>query len=367
MNKKRFDYIASIERRQPPRINTSSGFRLDMAERLFDYPDAFLKTFLSNLDQEDFIVYPKLDLFNELKKCLSEINGMTAKNYLIDSGSDAIIKNCFHSLCNDSDSIIISSPSFPMYKIYASMFALKTHEIGYDNNPIFDLDNIINAINSSTKMVVLANPNSPYGDKKSLNDIENFLTILQSKDIFLLLDEAYVDFGGESMASLVNKFNKLIILRTFSKAWGAAGTRVGYCISDFKNIQQIEKVQLTYPVSNVSLKFAIYLCNNSKMIEDYAKKTILERDLLIKELRNSGYKVLDSSNNSIHLHDSFSNEKVIEIFNKYKVSFKTGSSASTPLIVPGDERGDWIRISVGQGIMETTYVKELLAIKKSDP
>ena len=52
MNKKRFDYIASIERRQPPRINTSSGFRLDMAERLFDYPDAFLKTFLSNLDQK---------------------------------------------------------------------------------------------------------------------------------------------------------------------------------------------------------------------------------------------------------------------------------------------------------------------------
>jgi len=360
MNKKRFNYISTIERRQATRLNTSSGFRLDMAERLFDYPDTFMKAFFNKLNHEDFIVYPKIELLDELKVYLSKINGMGVKNYLIDSGSDAIIKNCFHSLCNDNDSVIISSPSFPMYKIYASMFALKTHEIGFDDNPIFDLNNIINAINSSTKMVVLANPNSPYGDKKSLNDIEKFLNILQSKDIFLLLDEAYVDFGDGSMASLVNKFNKLIILRTFSKAWGAAGTRVGYCISDLKNIQQIEKVQLTYPVSNVSLKFAIYLCSNSKMIEDYAKATILERDLLIKELRNSGYTVLDSSNNSIHFHDSFSNEKVINIFNKHKVSFKIGSTASTPLVVPGDDRKDWIRISVGQGIMETAYIKDLL-------
>ena len=360
MNKKRFDYISTIERRQASRLNTSSGFRLDMAERLFDYPDSFMKDFFHKLSAEDFIVYPKIELLNELKASLSRINGASIESFLIDSGSDAIIKNCFHALCNDNDKIIISSPSFPMYKIYASMFALDTKEIGFDNNPIFNLENMINAVDSSTKMLVLANPNSPYGDKKSLIDIENLLKTLQSKNIYLLLDEAYVDFGDGSMASLVNKFDNLIVLRTFSKAWGAAGTRVGYCISNLKNIQQIEKVQLTYPVSNVSLKFAIYLCNNSKMIEHYAKVTILERDILIKELRNSGYKVLDSSNNSIHFHDSFSNEKVINIFKKHKVSFKTGSSASTPLQVPGDKRIDWIRISVGEGIMETEYIKELL-------
>jgi histidinol-phosphate aminotransferase len=360
MNTKRFDYISTIERRQASRINTSSGFRLDMAERLFDFPDGFIEAFLDELNHEDFIVYPKIELYDKLKKYLSKINQIAIKNFLIDSGSDAIIKNCFHSLCNDNDSIIISSPSFPMYKIYASMFALKTQEIGFNETPVFDLDNILSAIDSNTKMVILANPNSPYGDKKSMSEIQNLLNILYSKNIYLMLDEAYVDFGDKTLVSLINKFDNLIVLKTFSKAWGAAGMRVGYCISNLKNIQQIEKVQLTYPVSNVSLKFAIYLCKNSKMISEYAEETILERDLLIKELRNAGYMVLDSSNNSIHFHDSFANEKVINIFNKYKVSFKTGSSASTPLVVPGDKRTDWIRISVGKGIMKTDYIKELL-------
>jgi histidinol-phosphate aminotransferase len=240
------------------------------------------------------------------------------------------------------------------------MFALNTDEIGFNSSPNFDLENIINSITQSTKMVVLANPNSPYGDNKSINDIENLLVNLHSKKIYLLLDEAYVDFGDESLVSLVNKYKYLIVLRTFSKAWGAAGARIGYCISNSKNIQQLEKVQLTYPVSNVSLKFAIYLCDNKKIVEDYANGTILERDILIKELRNRGYKVLSSSNNSIHFHDSFSNKKATEIFKKHNVSFKTGSSASTPLVVPGDNNKDWIRISVGKGIMETEYIKELL-------
>jgi histidinol-phosphate aminotransferase len=362
MDTTRFNYISNIERRQAERLNTNSGYRLDMAERLIDFPEGFIESFFEKLNHEDFIVYPKQELFLELKNQLLAFNDVEIDNLLIDCGSDAIIKNCFHSLCNEKDSIIISSPSFPMYKIYATMFGLKTSEIGYGETPIFDLNNILNAIDSKTKMAVLANPNSPYGDNKSLSDIHNLLTKLMSKKIFLLLDEAYVDFGDKSMSSLVNEFDNLIVLKTFSKAWGAAGARVGYCISNAKNIQQIEKVQLTYPVSNVSLKFAIFLCKNSKIIDKYVQETILEREILIAKLRESGYKVLDSLNNTIHFHDNASNERVINIFKKYNVSFKTGSSASTPLSVPGDDRGDWVRISVGQGILQSPYIQELLTI-----
>ena len=360
MKKSRLEYILSIERRQASRLNTSSGYRLDMAERLIDYPDEFIKKFFSTLDHEDFIVYPKNDLVNELKSLLSELNKTSVQSLLIDSGSDALIKNCLHSLCNEDDSIMICSPSFPMYKIYATMFSLNIQEVGFQDKPIFNLDNIVNKIDSSTKMVILSNPNSPYGDLKSLEDIEVLLKILQSKNIYLLLDEAYIDFGGNSIVSLISKYDRLIVLRTFSKAWGAAGARVGYCISNEKTINQIEKVQLTYPVSNVSLKFAIFLCKNKSIVDEYAKSTIDERDSLIKKLRNIGYDVIDSSNNSIHLHDGFNNERPVSILNKYKVSFKTGSTASTPLEIPGDNRTDWIRISVGKGILKTDYIKELL-------
>jgi len=164
MGKNRQEYISEIERRKADRINTSSGYRLDMAERLIDYPHGFIKSFLSQLNDEDFIVYPKEELVVELKHLISSKNGVDLENVLIDSGSDAIIKNCYHSLCSEGESIVISNPSFPMYRIYASMFDLELIEVGYDNSLKFDLQKIEESLDVNTRMVVLANPNSPYGD-----------------------------------------------------------------------------------------------------------------------------------------------------------------------------------------------------------
>jgi len=358
----KLDYISAIERRQASRLSTLSGYRLDMAERLFDYPEGFLESFLDGLNDEDFIVYPKQSILLELKNQLGKINNVSFENILVDSGSDAIIKNCFHSLISRDESIVVSSPSFPMYKIYSQMFNLKLIEVGFNEEPVLKINNIIDMLDLDTKMIVLANPNSPYGDSQSLKNIYELLETLSKKNIYLLLDEAYIDFGDKSMTHLVKEFDNLIVLKTFSKAWGAAGARIGYCISNYNNIRQIEKVQLTYPVSNTSLKFAIYLCNNKELIDEYAKNTVKERDVLINKLRNCGYQVLDSKNNSIHFHDSSNNQKAITIFDKHKVSYKLGTSASTPLIVPGDDRDDWIRISVGQGILNTAYIQELLEL-----
>ena len=360
MKNNRCDYISDIERRKADRINTSSGYRLDMAERLIDYPQGFIETFLDELNDEDFIVYPKEELVKELQYLISSNNSVSLKNVLIDSGSDAIIKNCYHSLCNERESIVIGDPSFPMYRIYANMFGLELIEVGYDNSLNFDLQKIIESIDDNTRMVVLANPNSPYGDIQIKSDIVDLLNILESKDIYLLLDEAYVDFGGESMSGLIKKFGNLIVLKTFSKAWGAAGSRVGYCLSNQENIRQIEKVQLTYPVSNTSIKFAIYLYKNHENVDRYIKETIRERDELVARLQNLDYDVFPSSNNSIHFHDKEDNSRAVGIFKKHNVSFKTGTTASTPLKVPGDSRDTWIRIGVGSGILDAPYIQELL-------
>ncbi len=361
MGKNRQEYISKIERRKAERGNTKSGYRLDMAERLIDFPKGFLGLFLDDLTDEDFITYPDEKNVIKLKSLISDKNHTKKERVLLDGGSDAIIKNCYHALFNEGDSIVVSTPSFPMYKIYADMFGMNLIEIGYKGKLKFDLRNVISAIDKSTKMVVLANPNSPYGDEQSKENIKNLLTTLQEKKVYLLLDEAYIDFGGESSVDLVDEFDNLIVLRTFSKAWGAAGARIGYCISNEKNIKAIERVQLTYPISNVTLKFAIYLLNNSDETESYVLATISERDSLISKLKLLGYDVIQSSNNSIHFHDKKQNKDILRILNKHNVSFKTGSTASTPMKVPGDERDTWIRISVGKGILKTPYMQELLA------
>ncbi len=359
---KRTERIQSLIRRRASRINTTSGYRLDMAERLCDFPEMFLKQFLTSLEPEDISVYPKTSLESELKVKLSKINSVNEDNIFLENGSDTVIKNIIHALTNPGDQILVSQSAFPMYRIYAEMFEVDTVEVLFKQSKTFDIDDIFNRISDKTKLIFLANPNSPYGDSKSKENIIELLELLKNKDIYLIIDEAYIDFLGKSMCELVNLHDRIIFTRTFSKAWGAAGMRLGYGIASTGLVSNISKVSVTYPVSNITLKFGIYICENIDVIEAYSKNTRAERDQLIKALRLKGYDVLESDNNSLHIHSkSGDNEFIPSVLNKHKVSFKTGSTASTPLEVPGDKRNNWVRISVGEGIMEMPYIREILS------
>jgi len=332
-----------------------------MAERFTDFNQKFFDKFLKTLNTEDLIVYPKDSLLSDLKKNIANHYNCFSDQVLLDCGSDGLIRNILHSLTNTKDEIVISFPSFPMYKIYAETFGLNVIEVPYRNRQ-FDITDLIDSISPKTQVVFLANPNSPFGDIQELSAIEELLDHLSILDIYLVIDEAYIDFSEASSAvKLVKKYHNLVVLQTFSKGWGAAGIRLGFCISQEKNLEVISRVQLTYPVTNISIKFAIYLFENIEIIQNYAKNSTSERDLLVQKLNESGYEVLSSNTNSIHFYDKDpEGKKVRQIFQKYCVSVKTGSDEA-PIKVPGDDRNDWIRMSLGQGILEMDYIKEILS------
>ena len=177
-----------------------------------------------------------------------------------------------------------------------------------------------------------------------------------------MIDEAYVEFAPGDCLKLIEQFNNVVISRTFSKAWGAAGCRIGYLLSQKNNIDQISKVKLTYPVNTTAIKFANYLLRNSDLVNKYIKNSILERDKFCDDLENSGYDVIRSHTNTIHFHEkNGDNSKAIDILNKYEVAFKAGSKKTgTAVRIPGDSRETWIRLSLGYGLREKNFIQELL-------
>ena len=354
----RVDNIKKIERKSAPRITREKYKRLDMAERVSNFDNQLFNNFISLLEQEDFICYTDKNLEIKLINKLAAQLNCEETFISLDCGSDSVIKNIFHAFVDEGEEFLINSPSFPMYKIYGEALGIKPIPIDVNNISKEDLGKWKELITNKTKLCLITNPNSPYGGVVDLDQILIFIKYCEEKNILVVIDEAYVDFGGFSLINYVNKFKNLSIVRTFSKGWGAAGIRLGYIVTNPLLKNTYEKVKLTFPISNVSLKFGIFLLDNFKEIQRYVSESIKERDLLISLFKKRGYEALSSNNNSIHVRGpNGNNNELIKLFNDNKIGYKTGSTASTPLTVPGLGEANWVRISIGEKLTKQTYFK----------
>ena len=356
------NHIDSINRLFLPRPSKEANKRFDMAERTFNFPAEYFNKFMNTIVQNDFITYPSYAEYNSLKDDIAVYNNMDRSNVYLSTGSGACIKSLCEITMNSDSNVVSPVPCYPMYGIYGKMFAGEYIGVEYDDSATFDLGKLIDNINDKTKLVVISNPFSPIGEYKTIDEVRKLCKVCADKDIILLIDEAYVDFAPETILPLVNEFDNVVVSRTFSKAFGAAGIRVGYLLGSKKLIDVVTKVQLTYPLSNVSVKFASYLLKHSDEVARYAKDTIKGRDNLCMLLSKNGFDVQNSHTNSIHFHESDGdNSRTVGIMNKYGLAFKSGDAETgTPVMVPGDDRKTWIRLSVGPDIDKMDFIGDIL-------
>ena len=160
----------------------------------------------------------------------------------------------------------------------------------------------------------------------------------------------------------MQRHKNVLIVRTFSKAWGGAGARVGYLMGNKELISWVSNLQLTYPITGPSLKYVLHLLNNKEAVASYIKSTIQSRDTLCSILEKNGYDVLRSHTNSIHFHEqNTNNQKSIAILEQHKVAFKSGNLKNgARLSIPYDDRTTWIRMSVGPDIELQPYITHML-------
>ena len=255
-------WIKPVERLFIARPTKEENKRFDMAERTIGFPENYFNGFMETISQEDFITYPSYAEYDSLKDRIAEYNGVERSNVYLSTGSGACIKSLCEITMNPGYNIVSPVPCYPMYGIYGKIFGGRHIGVEYEDSIVFDLNKLIDKIDDNTRLVIISNPFSPIGEYKTVDELRGLCRVCNNRDIILLIDEAYVDFSPGTVLSLINEFDNVVISRTFSKAFGAAGTRVGYLLGNSKLIRTVTKVQLTYPLSNISVKFISYLLNN---------------------------------------------------------------------------------------------------------
>ncbi len=241
--------------------------------------------------------YPNEE-YDMLVEQIAKNFGVAKSQALLGSGSSEIIEKVFHAFGGAGKKVVYPQPSFSMYKIYAK--AAESEGVPFDLDKKFDLDvdAFIKKIREvKADLAVICNPNNPTGNALAVAQIEE---IAKSIDCALLLDEAYVEFYGHSAFGLIKKYPNLIVARTFSKAYGLAGARVGYMLAQEDVTRMINKTFMPYHMNVLSLAAADIVYQMRDEFVSRIQMTIAERQRIFEQLKKlRGVEVFPSQTNFI--------------------------------------------------------------------
>lgn len=257
-------------------------YKMDANESPFNIKPEIMQSIVSKLLSTDINRYPDTNSV-ELRKSISEFIKVDYKNIVVGNGSDEMI----HVLLNtfvDKDEVVIShEPTFSMYGINTKVLGGRYIELPTDEEFNLDIDKLISVSNDfGAKIIILCNPNNPTGN---LIDKSDIVKVLDETDSIVVVDEAYIEFGGESMVDKLSDYDRLIVLRTFSKAFGAAGIRTGYLLSSDQIVEKISAVKPPYNLNVVSQLIAAELMKNSDSVMENIEVIKAERDRLNGEMQ----------------------------------------------------------------------------------
>jgi histidinol-phosphate aminotransferase len=269
--------IKNLQRENIKNLRPYSTARDEYKGQASVYLDANENSFGSPLP-ENFNRYPD-PLQLDLKDALSKIKGVPIENTFLGNGSDEAIDLLFRAFCNPGkDNVIILPPTYGMYEVSANINDVEIRKVNLLPNFQLDLEGIAEAIDENTKLIFICSPNNPTGNSIIRTDIE---TILANFNGLVVIDEAYINFSKQrTFIQELTEYPHLVILQTFSKAWGLAGLRLGMAFASSVVIDIMNKVKSPYNISQSTQDLALAALQNVGQVNDWIKLTVAERDLL---------------------------------------------------------------------------------------
>ena len=219
----------------------------------------------------------------EIKKKLSKIKTTNPQNIFIGNGSDEAIDLLMRAFCEPGkDSVLIMPPTYGMYKVAADINDVNVVEVPLTSEFQIETVKVINSITADTKLIFICSPNNPSGNLLNKNSIRKILSNFTG---IVVVDEAYIDFANEeSWIGELENFNNLVVLQTFSKAWGLANIRVGMAFGDEQIISVLNKIKYPYNVNGVSQQIVIDALESESIKNEVVKKIVSERNKLVEVL-----------------------------------------------------------------------------------
>jgi histidinol-phosphate aminotransferase len=225
---------------------------------------------------------------NLVKAALAKIKNVSREQLLLGNGSDEVLDLIFRVFCEPKvDTVIVLPPTYGMYEVLANTNDVGLIKISLLDNYQPNVDEILKAQNSQTKLLFLCSPNNPTANSFNADKIE---TLIKKFTGIVVIDEAYIDFSSqESWIGRLNEFPNLIVIQTLSKAYGLAGIRLGACYSSTKIISVLNKIKPPYNINQLTQQTALKALQNSIKTNNEIAIIISERNKLIIDLEEISF------------------------------------------------------------------------------
>ncbi|MGC3977681.1 MAG: histidinol-phosphate transaminase [Paludibacteraceae bacterium] len=219
----------------------------------------------------------------KVKKEIESIKQVSAQNIFLGNGSDEAIDLIYRAFCEPRiDNVVAIEPTYGMYKVCADINDVVYRKVLLDADFQFYADNILAETDENTKVIWLCSPNNPTGNSLKHNEI---LKTIENFQGVVVVDEAYIDFSSEkSFSSYLSVYPNLIILQTFSKAWGSAGVRLGLAYASEEIIAVFNKIKYPYNINILTQKYMLETFANKNQMKNWVAVLLNERKRLIHEL-----------------------------------------------------------------------------------
>ncbi len=259
-------------------IEESDIIKLGSNENPLGVSPLVSKAICKNLDTLN--IYPPIDAA-DLRKAIAEYIGVPFRHILVGNGVDGVLDTLARLFINEGDEAVIPTPTFSFYQLSASILGGKPVFLPRDANFDVQVDKLLETISERTKMIYLCTPNNPTGNMMREEDIGR---IAESTDAMVIVDEAYVEFADKNVAHLATKYDNVVVTRTFSKAFGLAGLRVGYCIAPEWMYSEYMKVYQPFSVNRLGVIAGMAALRDKEHLERTLKVVREGRTYLIENL-----------------------------------------------------------------------------------
>ena len=284
--------VKNLHAYRPP-LAGREGLRLDFNESTIGCSPRVLAR-LRSLDGEALARYPERE---PVEAELAGFLGLKASQVLLTNGVDEAIHLLCSTYLEPEDEAIIPVPTFAMYAIFAQAEGARVLQVPFGENFTFPLDDLLSRISSRTRLIAVANPNNPTG---TAVPFELLLRIAKAAPhAAILVDEAYFEFHGETILHHTARPPNLFVARTFSKAYGLAGLRIGILAGDASQMAMVSRVASPYNVNAVALAMLPEAIRDQEYVEHYVSEVQRGRELLQQELKALGLRYWPSRANFV--------------------------------------------------------------------
>lgn len=260
------------------------------------YPPApGVKRALAQMDYEDFRLYPSPSA-DSLVCALAEYYHLDASQVFVGVGSDDVIAQAFLTFFNSKKPILFPDITYSFYDVWAELYGIPYERQPLDENFRIRKEDYL----KDNGGIIFPNPNAPTGVLEDLSMIEEIVSY--NKDRVVMIDEAYIDFGGQSALELINKYDNLLVIQTFSKSRAMAGMRIGYAMGQPKLIRYLNDVKFSvnsYTMNRPSLILGVEAVRDDDYFRKIVGMIMSTREWMKKELSGLGFSFPDSRSNFI--------------------------------------------------------------------